>query len=98
MPTESSFQFKKWTVYFDKFGSGPQAILMVPGALGTSRTDFREQIDGPDALDLAKYTLVVVELPGWGRSRPPPRLNKANVYENDIECCYQLMKVGSRMQ
>ena len=63
--------------------------------LGTARTDFQEMVDGEDELDFDKFTVIAVEAPGWGRSRPPLRNFGLNVYNNDCECFHALMQVLS---
>ena len=60
---------------------------------GTSKTDFLEQVEGEDAFDMEKFTIIAPESPGWGRSRPPLRPYGGQVYDNDVECFYQLMRV-----
>ena len=62
-------------------------------SLGTGRTDFEEMLDGEDELDWDKFTLIAVEAPGWGRSRPPLRNYNANVYNNDCDCFHKVMQV-----
>ncbi|CAG2122173.1 unnamed protein product, partial [Medioppia subpectinata] len=81
-----------WSVWYEKFGSGPKVVLLIPGAIGTGRTDFKEQLEGEDELDYDKFTLIAVELPGWGRSRPPVRKYGTGVYDNDVHCLHILMK------
>ena len=107
-----------WKVYFEKFGSGPNVILLIPGPIGmpknkikyvdnsnlvffkigTGRTDFEEMLDGDDELDWDKFTVVAVEAPGWGRSRPPLRKYDENVYTNDCECFHAVMQVCSQWE
>ena len=101
-----------WSVWFEKFGSGPHTILLIPGpigqflkkvniskalswlfATGTGRTDYEDFLDGDDEFDFNKYTIIAVEAPGWGRSRPPLRKYDENVYNNDCECFHAVMKV-----
>ncbi len=60
---------------------------------GTGRSDFGHQIQGQNALDLKKYTLICIEPLGWGRSRPPVRKYDAEIYNKDAYCCYELMEV-----
>lgn len=79
-------------IHYDKFGTGNQPVLLIPGAIGTSFTDFMKQIEGPDAFDLKRFTFIVIELPGWGRSRPPKRPYGINVYDNDVDCAIKLME------
>jgi len=60
---------------------------------GTGITDFKYQLEGENALDLEKFTIVAVEAPGWGRSRPPLRPYGSDLYNNDAECFVKLMQV-----
>ena len=61
--------------------------------IGTSQTDFVEQLEGDDQFDMEQFTIIATESPGWGRSRPPERPYGSNVYDNDADCFYQLMMV-----
>ncbi len=56
-------------------------------------TDFQAQLEGPNSFEQDKYTLICIELPGWGRSRPPERKYDKNVYLNDAFCALKLMDV-----
>lgn len=64
---------------------------------GTAVTDFRQQLEGADAFNLKRYTFVVIELAGWGRSRPPKRPYGLSVYDNDVTCAAKLMEVSEWM-
>ncbi|XP_054156638.1 valacyclovir hydrolase-like [Oppia nitens] len=79
-------------IWYEKFGTGSHAILLYPGAIGTGRTDFGPQIEGPNALNPMKYTLIALEPLGWGRSRPPVRKYSSNIYNNDVYCGYKIME------
>jgi pimeloyl-ACP methyl ester carboxylesterase len=65
--------------------------------LGTGRSDFHYQLEGDNAFDFEKFTIVAVELPGWGRSRPPSRPYGTDVFNNDAECCVKLMQVSNTL-
>ena len=69
------------------------SIIIESIKLGTGRTDFYHQLEGDNVLDFDLVTIIAVELPGWGRSRPPVRKYGTGVYENDAQCLYELMKV-----
>ncbi|XP_054157035.1 valacyclovir hydrolase-like [Oppia nitens] len=90
--TSDFVQINDWPIWYDKYGTGPQPLLMIPGGIGTGQTDFYEQLEGDDILDFDQLTIIAVEPPGYGRSRPPNRRYDSNVYDTDAECCYQLMK------
>lgn len=79
-------------IHWETFGTGSQIILLLPGALGTAYTDYSIQIEGKHAFNLSKYTLVVMTLPGWGKSRPPARQYGLDLYDNDVKCAAQLME------
>ena len=51
-------------------GTGPNPLLLLPGALGTAATDFGPQLAG---LAGERFTVVGWDPPGYGQSRPPPR-------------------------
>ena len=61
--------------------------------IGSGKSDFYEQLEGEDAFDQEKFTIIAVEAPGWGRSKPPARPYGADVYNNDVDCFYKLMQV-----
>ena len=65
---------------------------------GTGRTDFYEQLEGEDALDFDKFTIVAVEAPGWGRSRPPVRRYGNTYYEKDADTFQAVMQVSNQLK
>lgn len=84
-------------IWYDKFGRGPHTVLLIPGAIGTGKSDFWIQLDNTDNehhLDFEQFTFICVELPGWGRSAPPKRNYDSNVFKYDAQCCIELMEVG----
>lgn len=94
IPDDSgSVELLGFPIHWERYGSGPQIVLLIPGALGTAKSDFYQQLRGPLAFDLNRYTFIAVELPGWGQSRPPKRPYGIDVYDTDVKCCLQLMEV-----
>jgi valacyclovir hydrolase len=108
--TSGKVDLNGWPVWYEKFGTGSEVVLLIPGAMGmsdvinlkichkyrsigTGRSDFKPQLEGPNAFDLKKYTFIAIELPGWGRSRPPKRPYGINVYHNDADVAIKLMDV-----
>ena len=70
---------------------------LTPNTLkGIAKYDFKPQLEGNNAFNLKKYTFIGIDLPGWGRSRPPIRKYGYEVYKIDAECCEQLMEVSSK--
>lgn len=66
-------------------------MFCLPGALGTIWTDFKPQIEG---FDREKFTLVVWDPPGFGKSRPPDKEFAGNFYNTDADHAFQFMKVS----
>lgn len=72
-------------------GSGPDALILLPGALGTIHTDFEPQIDAlPELLD--NHTVIVWDPPGYGKSRPPGRTFPPGFYHRDAYLADALMR------
>ncbi|XP_017461247.1 PREDICTED: valacyclovir hydrolase-like [Rhagoletis zephyria] len=87
-----SVEVNGFPIHYNRYGTGSTVVLLIPGALGTAVTDFRQQLEGADAFNLKRYTFVVIELAGWGRSRPPKRPYGLSVYDNDVTCAAKLME------
>jgi len=62
-------------VYCETRGHGFHIVLFIPGAMGTCATDFLDQYKG---FDLETFTIVTLDLPGYGNSRPPKRDTQGN--------------------
>lgn len=67
-------------------------MLCLPGALGSIWTDFKPQIEG---LNREKFTLVVWDPPGFGKSRPPEKDFPPYFYERDADYAFEFMKVSN---
>lgn len=88
LESESKEKFKINCVHT---GSGPNALILLPGALGTIHTDFQPQIDAlPELLD--DYTIVAWDPPGYGKSRPPERTFPSGFYHRDAYLADALMR------
>ncbi|CAL8105430.1 unnamed protein product [Orchesella dallaii] len=78
-------------INIEMVGYGPHIILCLPGALGFIEADF-----GPllEKFDPSKYTVIVWDPPGYGKSRPPHRDFSigAEMYEKDADCAATLME------
>jgi len=79
-------------VWFERIGSGPNVVLLIPGPIGTPKTDFNELIDSEDEIDFDKFTVIAVDPPGQGKSRPPQRKYGKELYNIDCEAYHQVMK------
>ena len=78
-------------VYYEKHGTGRQAVLLLPGGTGSVHTDLRPLLS---ALSMDKYTIVAMDPIGYGKSRPPARNYSLGVqlYKQDAETGVELMK------
>lgn len=76
-------------LYYEHTGKGDHAVLLLPGALGSTRTDF-----GPQLKSLNKERLTVVgwDPRGYGQSRPPDRDFPLDFFERDAKDAVDLMK------
>lgn len=75
-------------------GNGDKAVLLMPGAIGSTRTDFQPQINKLPSL-LPGYTVVAWDPPGYGQSRPPKRKFPTDFLEIDAAFAHKLMhKLG----
>lgn len=64
--------------------------------LGCTRSDFPDQIDG--GLDQSLFTIIAIDLPGYGKSRPPERMYSVDSYPNDARKAAGLMeKLGYKL-
>ena len=75
-------------IYYEKHGTGHHHVLLLPGALGSTKTDFPDQIQG---LNRDKFTLIAWDPPGYGQSRPPER-DFDNFYRKDVFHVGKLME------
>lgn len=74
-------------IHVVKKGSGERNILLMPGALGSAKTDFGPQLQG---LDGDRFTVIGWDPPGYGESRPQDR-NFDNFFYNDAEMAAKTM-------
>lgn len=71
-------------------GTGSHVTLLMPGALGTARTDFTPQLEGLNSE--GHLSLVAWDPPGYGKSRPPSRTFPLNFFERDANVAVEFMK------
>uniref|UniRef100_A0A8D3B4Q7 AB hydrolase-1 domain-containing protein n=2 Tax=Scophthalmus maximus TaxID=52904 RepID=A0A8D3B4Q7_SCOMX len=76
-------------LYYEQTGRGKHGVLLLPGALGSTRTDFGPQLK---SLDRERFTVVGWDPRGYGRSRPPDRDFPPDFYERDAADAVDLMK------
>ncbi|KAJ3599321.1 hypothetical protein NHX12_033284 [Muraenolepis orangiensis] len=76
-------------MYYEKTGIGKHAVLLIPGALGSTLTDFGPQLK---SLNKEMFTVVGFDPRGYGRSRPPKRDFPLDFFERDAKDAVDLMK------
>nr|XP_061831589.1 valacyclovir hydrolase-like [Nerophis lumbriciformis] len=76
-------------LYYEKTGAGKHAVLLLPGALGSTKTDFQPQLK---SLNKELFTVVGWDPRGYGRSRPPDRDFPTDFFERDARDAVDLMK------
>ena len=66
---------------------------MIAGALGSFRSHFRYQING---FNKEKFTLVLFDPHGYGKSIPPERTLTKESYQIDADTACGLMEVRTK--
>ena len=77
------------TLFYEKHGLNPdKTVLCVPGALGTTQSDFSYQLK-----EMSKdFTMISFDPRGFGKSKKVARNFNENFYETDASDGIQLMK------
>ncbi|KAK2834993.1 hypothetical protein Q5P01_015477 [Channa striata] len=75
-------------LYYEQTGTGKHAVLLLPGALGSTKTDFRPQLK---SLNKELFTVVGWDPRGYGQSRPPHRDFPSDFFERDAKDAVDLM-------
>ncbi|XP_020793768.2 valacyclovir hydrolase [Boleophthalmus pectinirostris] len=76
-------------LHYEQTGKGKHALLLLPGALGNTRTDFEPQLKH---LNKERFTVVGWDPRGYGKSRPPDRDFPEDFFERDAKDAVDLMK------
>ncbi|KAM5156660.1 valacyclovir hydrolase-like isoform 1-T1 [Mantella aurantiaca] len=76
-------------LHYQRTGGGDHAVLLLPGVLGSSQTDF-----GPQLKQLNKnlFTLIAWDPRGYGLSIPPQRDYPIDFFERDAKDAIDLMQ------
>ncbi|KAK6185423.1 hypothetical protein SNE40_007665 [Patella caerulea] len=76
-------------IHYVKSGVGNHVLLLLPGALGSSKTDFEPQLTG---FNKEKFTLISFDPRGFGQSIPPERDWPLDYFRRDADDAVGLMK------
>uniref|UniRef100_A0A0N5B032 AB hydrolase-1 domain-containing protein n=1 Tax=Syphacia muris TaxID=451379 RepID=A0A0N5B032_9BILA len=72
------------------YGWGDMKMLFICGGVGCYKKDFPEPV--LRAFDPSLYTIVCIDPPGYGTSRPPDRKQEVNRCMKDAVFCIKLME------
>ncbi|KAM8966966.1 serine hydrolase BPHL [Pelodytes ibericus] len=76
-------------LHYQQTGQGDHAVLLLPGALGSSKTDFGPQLS---SLNKKAFTLIGWDPRGYGLSIPPNRDYPPDFFERDAKDATDLMQ------
>ncbi|XP_029446408.1 valacyclovir hydrolase [Rhinatrema bivittatum] len=76
-------------LHYQRTGTGDHALLLLPGVLGSSQTDFGPQLK---SLNKARFTVVAWDPRGYGRSIPPNRDFPPDFFQRDAKDAIDLMQ------
>ena len=76
-------------LHYEDLGDGPP-LLLLPGALGTGKSDFAPQLEG---LPQRGLRVIAPDPRGYGSSRPPEREFPPDFYQQDVLDAAALMEV-----
>ncbi|KAK0394413.1 hypothetical protein QR680_000720 [Steinernema hermaphroditum] len=77
-------------IAYEKYGRGPNYLLMICGAVGCYKKDFPDHV--LRNFDPELVTLIVIDPPGYGKSRPPDRAQEIHRCSKDAKFCLGLME------
>lgn len=81
----------EYNINYVRRGDGRNAMILMPGALGTALTDFGQQIEQlPDLI--SNYSIIGWDPPGYGKSRPPSRTFDLDFFHRDAFVANALMQ------
>jgi valacyclovir hydrolase len=80
-------QTQSLTLHYEREGAG-LPLLLIPGALGTGRGDFPDQIGW---FAERGFDVIAPDPRGYGRSRPPQRVYPLHFYHRDASDMFALM-------
>lgn len=80
-----------YNINYVRSGHGDEAVILLPGALGSAVTDFMPQIEQLPKL-LPNYTVIGWDPPGYGKSRPPNRTFSLDFFHRDAKVANSLMQ------
>lgn len=83
---------KDVNIGYCKYGHGPKYILCICGAVGCYKKDWPVKVLSNFSPE--EVTMVCIDPPGYGTSRPPDRKQEVQRCMKDSEYCLGLMSVS----
>ncbi|VDN27876.1 unnamed protein product [Gongylonema pulchrum] len=87
---ESSTTIAEHKIGYCRYGRGKYRMLFICGGVGCYKKDFPERV--LKAFSPAHYTIICIDPPGYGTSRPPDRKQEVNRCMKDASFCIKLME------
>ncbi|XP_074843848.1 serine hydrolase BPHL isoform X2 [Carettochelys insculpta] len=87
--TSAKIQVNGVHLHYRQTGRGDHAVLLLPGMLGSSQSDFGPQLK---SLNKQLFTVVAWDPRGYGRSIPPARDFPPDFFERDAKDAVDLMQ------
>ncbi|XP_047532153.1 valacyclovir hydrolase-like [Vanessa atalanta] len=86
---ERQIKIKNFEINYLKVGDGPHHVFCLPGVMGTIWSHFKKQIQG---FDLNKFSLVIWDAPGYGKSIALDNDEALDKISRDADTAYEFMK------
>ncbi|KAM4027246.1 valacyclovir hydrolase isoform 2-T2 [Anomaloglossus baeobatrachus] len=87
--TSGRIQVNGVNLHYQRTGCGDHAVLLLPGALGCSQTDFGPQLK---FLNKERFTIIGWDPRGYGLSIPPARDYPTDFFSRDAKDAVDLMQ------
>ncbi|KAE9413205.1 hypothetical protein Angca_004590 [Angiostrongylus cantonensis] len=87
---EDKLEFDGLHIGYSLYGSGPKFMLCICGAVGCYKKDWPLSL--LEYFDQTLVTIVCIDPPGYGTSRPPDRAQEVNRCMKDAGFCLKLME------
>ncbi|CAJ0963376.1 unnamed protein product, partial [Mesorhabditis belari] len=87
--TEAFEKIQDLQIGYCRYGNGPNNMLFICGAVGCYKKDWPSSV--LQQFDPALVTIICIDPPGYGTSRPPDRKQEVNRCMKDSVFCLELM-------
>jgi len=77
------------TIHYELIGHGETHLFLLPGGMGSSRTDWSPQLQ---TLNKSKFTILAWDPPGFGYSSGPNHCDFVDLSQRDAEVAGKLLK------